>query len=239
MQSTGQDGEFEFRGVVPGSQILDVSAEGYLKHAAIEFPLLENENRNVEIKLQSGAHREVHVKAPSGAPIANATVLTVVDGRVISSVSADGAGVASVPLPEAASSLLIATAPRGSFGLIRLGSRDDSAQPIDLIVPDGTAALRLTARTTADEPVPGVGFVIRFDGEMLPVDALVLAHLESLTTNRRGEGAVGVLPPGEYELWPFETRDEAILITSAPPAPTIRLQLRPGLNETSVTFQPR
>jgi hypothetical protein len=239
-QPTGQDGEFEFRGVVPGSQTLDVTAEGYLKHAPVEFPLGENENRNVDFKLQSGAQREVRVKAPSGAVIPNASVLTVVGGQVVSSVSADGAGVARVALPEGASALLIASAPRGSFGMIRLSSTNaaDSAVPIDLIVPDGTATLRLTARTTDDQPVPGVGFVVRFDGEMLPADALAPAHLDALTTNRRGESTATLLPPGDYELWPFETREEAILVTAAPPPPTVRLQVRPGINETSLRFQP-
>jgi hypothetical protein len=235
-------GRFEFKGVKAGNESIGVTAEHYLHAAPTTFVLGEAENtRDLRIELNAGVSRTVRITTAGGSTAARASIVTVVGGQIVSVDEADMQGVATIPTPERVSSLLLIAARDGSLAARRLAPPNSAGDdpPIDVLLPPPSVVVRIIARSTKQEAVQGLGFMIRFDGEMIPFAAQqTLFHLP-IYTNGNGEVNVQRLPEGEYEFWPFENEEDALAITAAPNSPAVRFHAHAGLNEAEITFKER
>src|SRR5262249_55950879 len=118
----------------------------------------------------------------------------------------------------------------GSFAIHRVSPVDRDSVVIRVNVSEPVASLELKTETTEHKPVRDVQFMVRYDGESIPID--VLMQLPAFRTGADGTGTVSNLPLGLYELWPFAR------LTNVQDAPApLRIALTPGVNSATLTFR--
>ncbi|HXH23827.1 MAG TPA: hypothetical protein VNI78_01180 [Vicinamibacterales bacterium] len=105
------------------------------------------------------------------------------------------------------------------------------------------ASLEMLARSTADAPLKGVSFFLRFNGILLPpqvLEGMTNAQGMPLLTDSDGRLVFSRLPQGRWELWPFASREDylAVFSGSPPPAP-VSVMLTPGHHTAKLVFRPK
>jgi hypothetical protein len=144
-------------------------------------------------------------------------------------------------LPGAAKTLYVIPT-GGSFAIAHVALDSPTIEHgIDITVPDARSALVIRAHDQQGAAMEGVRFVIRYNGEVLPVPIMSLLryvqHIDYRTTTA-GEARVNGLPGGLYELWAYRTPQEADRLTIDPSRYPVSLQLAvaEGTYEAELTF---
>jgi len=226
-------GHYGFDGVHAGAQSVGATADGYLPSDAVEFRLVENEEaRRADLTLHRGKRASVDVIDHRGVPIARAAVIATLDGAALARSVSDENGRAEIQLPASGSPVLFVIPAGGSFAVHRVTSIDRDSSVVRINVGEPSASLELKTETTDHRPVRDVNFLVRYDGESVPID--VLMQLPPFRTGPDGTVTIAKLPLGLYELWPFARTTTAQDTTPAP----LRIALTPGVNSATLTFRP-
>lgn len=231
---SGVDGSFAFEAVAAGEQRISVLADGYLIPDEVRFALHPADTRHdVPIRLESGILRTLRVADAAGHPPVAADVVAVDNGVLRAATHADQEGRVRIPVPDAETVIFI-LGRDGSFAALR---PNDDITAVTLAAP--ASSLRITTRTTLGQPLPGVGMLIAYGDDVLPLDIasrFASAH-GSLRTDRDGDLTLRNLPPGTYRFWPYASDSEAeSILASDAPAP-ITVNVKPGENAVVVEFQ--
>jgi len=236
---TAADGSFSFEGAMAGESKVIVSADGYLNAEPVSFRMKPEEARHeLSIVLESGVQRTLRIADADGNPSAGAAVLSANDGVVRADVVADNEGRALVSAVSPASVLYI-LARNGSLAVMRAGS--DAV--VRVTMPRASSSLRITTRTTDGAPLPEVGLLPAFDGQIMPPPVarmLARVHDTTLETNSAGEMTLRGIPAGSYQFWPYRSDEEAeAIVASSPMDAPINVNVKSGDNAIVVDFEPR
>ncbi|HEX6097330.1 MAG TPA: carboxypeptidase regulatory-like domain-containing protein [Thermoanaerobaculia bacterium] len=236
--TTREDGTFEFTAVRPGQQTLSVSANGYLRPQPVEF-LVGSTDERVErlVELTAGRNQRLSVQTAQGVPIAGADVYAAAGAYVVSSASTDPMGVVDLAVPPDVPAVAYVFPREGSFAIARLPQSESAAAPTVVRVPPAQAGLHAEVKDPEGAPIPGVQFLMRYEGEFLPL--LLVRQRRLLQPD--GNPAPPRLPVGYYELWPVRTEQEALAIIAADGQSPVRLGLHvvPGMNRATLELKPR
>jgi hypothetical protein len=210
--------------------------------SALELELFEeDETRQATIYLARGVKQRVRVLDAAGSPLSGATVVESAGGRVVSITRAGNDGETVIPVPAGETRTLFAIGSAGSFAAATMAAPRSIAQtpePIVVVVPLPVATIHLVTRSTTGQAVPNVRFLLRYNGELLPQEAVqLLDRIQGirLATDQSGRGRV--MPAGLYELWPYgpRTEGEALRQDLGRAAP-VQVEVKPGENTATLTF---
>lgn len=200
----GDDGTFTLTGAGDGHYRFSASAPGYLPSEVVPLDVAEGDgDPNVTVAMVRGIPVPVSVVDVRGQAIAEALVLTdVSDAEVRGFVRTDAAGLATVAVADRSSKSIFVLPRKGSFAIARLDAERDKGGA-RVVVPDGAATLTIETTIADGEPVPGVGFALRYAGMDVPAGVLrqfAAMHQLPMFTDARGTLRVSALPPGSYEI---------------------------------------
>lgn len=236
--TTGADGRFDLTAVAAGAYTIEAEGPGHLDGAPVAFTLAEGDRlREIEVRLQPGVATPLEIVAHDGAPAAGAEVIAMTEGVRRSSAIADAVGRASIALPRGEPATLYAFPREGSFAVAQVTLAEAGARQ-RIVVPAGASSLRVVARTTDGKPLPDVALLLRFDGTIIP--PAVGRHLQ-MRTGPDGEATLRGIPPGSYELWPYQTAEEAeaVIAGGGLLAAPIQVNVHVGENAIGVKFAAR
>ncbi len=232
-------GRFEFRSVKPGRHTLGATAEGFIASVPLEFELTSADSlREVTVNLVKGVVREIAVIDIFGRPVASAALAEIASGQFIGLKNTDASGTTSLTIPEGERRTIVVIPANGSFAVARLEPvRSKRAEPLQVVIPEPSAALEVTTRTTNGDPVPNVALLFRYNREALPFEVIQL--LDRVQSTRFISDAAGRLrlprvPPGFYEFQPVWSAKESQRSGS----PRAEVEVRPGENVAILTFAP-
>ncbi|HEV7919603.1 MAG TPA: carboxypeptidase-like regulatory domain-containing protein [Thermoanaerobaculia bacterium] len=229
--TVGADGRFELPAVPAGTITLEAEAPRYLDAQPLHITLAESDRfREVELRLPPGEVTTLQVIDGDGKPAGGAQVIVAANGKRLANTMADEDGTALITFPKDAPATLYVKPRGGSFAVVR-----DAGRSRRVVVPRGTSSLRIVARTTAGLPLPNVMLLLRVDGELLPPSVM------PLQTNAEGEAVLTNIPPGWYELWPYQTDEEAEAVFAGGGlfAAPIQVNVHVGENAVGVNFEAR
>jgi len=239
---TDAAGHFEFKGVKAGNQSIQAAADKYLKGNPQPFAMGEGDAlKSVPITLDAGITRIVRVTNSAGAPVARAAVITVVNGQMVGEDLTDANGSVAIPTPADIAPLLLVGGRDGSMAVRRIPAATPNGAdtpPIDVVLPPPVATIKITAHSADQKPIANMGVLVRFDGEIIPLQAAPELHL-LMYTNSAGEALLTHVPEGNYDFWPFEDSSEATALMASIPPPAVALKARAGLNQADITFDAR
>jgi hypothetical protein len=175
-------------------------------------------------------------------PVANAAVFAVVDGRRRSRATTDEKGLASIAVPEKETTSLFVIPNEGAFIVFPMVRADGSRLTLHLL--PATSSLRIRARTTEGKPMPPFSLLMRFNGDLMPLeiaDELMAVQGLRLAMNETSEAFLRNIPAGRYEFWPYRTTEEvdSILAAGRDATPPIQVDVHSGENSIAVKFATR
>jgi len=240
---TTKDGRFDYPGIEPGRHTMRVNADGYLAAADLSFDVTAaDEVVERRITLASGTTRDLQIVDVHDEPVAGAVVLASTDGHVRALANTDARGRARIAIPKDSACAIWIVPNGGSLAAYRL-ERAAAAGATRIVVPEATASLDVQTLLSDGTPLPNVSFVLRYNGELAPVDVANLMRRggNSLSTNADGVASLGRIPSGTYELWPYITADEAAaLVDAAAPAKApVHVTVAEGRHTATVRFEKR
>jgi hypothetical protein len=230
-------GEFEFPFVTDGRAVLSAFAGGFLE-AREPFDLPEGDANVIKpIKLDRAHIVKLTVADQSGVPIADAVVVDST-GDERSPLRTDETGTVAVSLREDENKLVYIIPKEGSFGTAMLTNGEDH---VDAIIGAAQSTIRIVATAEPDgTPVADAGFIIRFNGTIMPPRVVgVLADQQGLPLRTGPDGTLiwSRMPSGVYELFPIFNKAEANRVLRGFDAPKAQLSAKLGDNLVSLIFR--
>jgi hypothetical protein len=233
--SAQADGRFLFTGIAAGRHRVAARVEGYLPYESPELVIASaSAERELDIRLEKSEDERVLVVDAAGRPAGGATVITAC-GAAVANTRTDANGAATITRGRGMACVAFALPQEGSVGMARV-SGGERREATRIVVPRGSAAIRLAVRDDSGKPVPDVRFIVRYEHVSLP--ELVVAMLESrqrtsLLTDATGAAALAGLPPGLYELWPAVSSGSGVESTGE----AVRVEAQSGEYRVDVTLQ--
>ncbi len=234
------DGSYEILANRPGTYSLRVTSPEHMAWTREVVVTAEDKGtKTVDVALERGIVQPLAIVTPSGAPIANATILEGIrpdrhNPELIS--RADGSGGYDLRGRGGETRHLYVVPRDGSFAIARvqIPNRSEDVRPIQIVVPPATSSLRVRAKGENDEPV-AAPLLLRYNGEFVPGAILRFVTHEFVGTSPGGEVVLPRLPAGAYEVWALAgPRDEEALIGSNG---TLRPPARTGLSAGEQTVE--
>lgn len=240
---TAKDGRFDYPAIEPGRHTMRVNADGYLAADDLTFDVTAaDEIVERRITLAAGTTRDLQIVDVHGRPIAGAIVLASTDGHVRALANTDAEGRTRIAIPKDTACAIWIVPNGGSLAAYRI-ERAAAAGVTRIVVPEATASLDVQTLLADGTPLPNVSFVLRYNGELAPVDVARLMRRggNSLSTNADGVASLGRIPSGTYELWPYMTPDEAAaLVDAAAPAKApVQVTVAEGQHRATLRFEKR
>lgn len=231
-----EHGMFEFVDVKPGPYSLAVVADGYLVSSDHRVYVTgETPAERVGIALGSGLPRRLRIVDAAGKPVANATVNVFSTGKLRSTTTTDIEGRATVSIDPTGTAVAWVIPSTGSFAVARLDAGPGAPETKTLVIPDGSASVIVEVLTPTQSGVPGIGLLLRYNGEMLLPSAL------TLRTDDKGRVRLTEVPPGRYEFWPYTSVEEAAELIAAqdfsPGAAPITIEAAEGESRATVLVE--
>lgn len=123
-------------------------------------------------------------------------------------------------------------------------ARDEVQGRAAIHLPSVSSSLLIRALTTDGQTMPPLSLLMRFNGELIPVEvAEELASVQGLqlATGANSEALLKNIPSGSYEFWPYRSESEAESIVAAGStfAAPIQVNVRTGENKIAVKFARR
>jgi hypothetical protein len=236
---TDEDGRFEFGAVQEGEHSLRAYRKGYRYDQLKMFAITkDDDDYESDILLEKivDPHSLIVVDA-SGDPVASADIFFVGDSGIEPLEHTDNAG--RVILPPHRPGMAFAVPPAGSFGFARVSP--DMSEDVTLHIPPPSGSMEVISQSAAGEAIPGVFFVMRVNGTMIPMEVFgrfANRHGLSLRTDGSGHTNLQLLPAGLYDLWPVRSDDDvrALFSRNQPqPAATVTLSGTPQV--VTMTFK--
>ncbi|HEV2718846.1 MAG TPA: carboxypeptidase regulatory-like domain-containing protein [Thermoanaerobaculia bacterium] len=236
---TGSDGLFVFTAAKPGHHNLHAAADGYQNgHASYEF-LESEETHEVTMSLERSSSLRLFVQDASGRPIQDAAVLDYAGDTVTGQRFTDENGQVAIPLGRNELRRAFVIPRDGSFAVATIGGQPEAT--ISVPVPQSTIVIR--SRSTEQNPIDRVQFVIRYNGIPIPLEVqAMLARQQGAIIVSGSDGRIILphVPIGVYEFWPVGSPAEAraAMIGLGKEAP-ITISATPGVNEAVLSFAPQ
>lgn len=228
---TREDGTYEYPGAGDGHYVVSASAPAYLPSERVELQAREGDgDLHVDLPLLRGVQVPVTVVDTRGAPVAGANVVTdfTPAGAVSGIRRTDAEGHVTIPVAEKGRKTIYILPAKASFAVAQIDGRQSAG--VRVVVPDGVATLHIRAKTSDDEPLAGVGLILRHAGTDLPsgvLSSLAVQRQLRLSTDTAGELRLPALPAGAYEIaWTQHGQ-------TATPGQWTRIEL--GAGETLIT----
>jgi hypothetical protein len=227
------EGRYAFDGLAAGTHRISPAAAGYAPATQqLSFVLNDGDtaDRKIDLPMRATRRQKISVTGAGGAPLVRAIVIDANDPDPLIQYT-DIAGNAEINIDAQRGATVFVVPETGSFAVVSVApSRAVSDAAVRIVVPPGTATLRISVRDdSGDEPVQNVNVLIRYNGQLLPPAAsIALERLRiSLKTDRSGQITIPSAPAGFYELWPYGSRAEAtrIMQSSMAPAATLGVTL--------------
>jgi hypothetical protein len=215
------DGTFEIPGIGAGEYTITPRAAGFLPGERVTLHVAKSDgDRTLTFALDRGTLVSVVVMDTNGELVADALLASdfTPDGLKLKRLlRTDAEGRATVPVREKTTKTLYVLPRDGSIAIVTIAGGGEG--PIRIVMPDAVASLSLHARTKDGEPLPRVGYELRYDGQPLPHVVLqVLASVRPfpLATDGTGQAVLEKLPAGRYEIvWrppsTFQVRRTAVI----------------------------
>jgi len=238
---TDSAGRFGFNGLRTGRQTVRIVSAGHLEPSPIVFELdAAKASREVDILLDGGRSIPITVLDADEHPVANATVFTVAGARRRSRATTDQNGSTNLAIPTREGSSLFVIPDAGGFATMQLAPTQSGRLTVHL--PRAASSLRIRARTTDGKPMPNFSLLMRYNGEVMPLeisDELSVQGLQFATKD--SEAYLQNIPAGAYDFWPYRTKEEAdsIIAASSDVAPPIHVDVHSGENTIVVKFAAR
>ncbi|HEY6140226.1 MAG TPA: carboxypeptidase-like regulatory domain-containing protein [Thermoanaerobaculia bacterium] len=237
----GTDGRFDLAAMEPSIVTIDASREGYLDGTSDPLTLFSSDRlRETVVTLEPGDVVPLTLRDSKGRPVADATMLTVIDGVARAWVSTGSDGRARVTLPRGRAATLYAIPHEGSFAVVHIVKPEET--PAIVTLPHPASSLRIVTRTTDGKPLTNVALLMRANGELIPpivAEELEVQQKLTLRTDERGEALLHNLPSGSYEFWPYSQAGEAAAIAEGGGAAPIVVDVKTGENSIAVNFRAR
>jgi carboxypeptidase family protein len=230
-------GRFDFAGVKYGRQTVRIFPAQHLEPEPFKFALDANARlRELDVRLESGRAVAVVVIDKENDPVANAQVFVVADAKLRSRTKTDADGRASVAVPAGESATLFVVPEEGPFGMQRIARESENGR-LRIYVPQAPSSLLIRAQTTTGATLPPFSLLMRFNGELLPVEVAEELGVQ-LMTDANSEALLANIPSGSYEFWPYRTESEVASIIAAATAlvAPIQVQVKTGENKIAVKF---
>lgn len=241
---TSAEGRFDFTGIQDGTHTVRIYPGEHLESAPESFTLdRKNRLRELDVRLDPGRAIPLVVIDANDDPVHEATVLAVVEGQIRARTKTDEDGRTSIAVPAGESATLFVVPVQGAFGVQRI-PRDQQPGRVRVYLPPASSSLLIRARTTDGREMPPFSLLLRYNGELMPVevaDELGERQGLRLATGRAGEALLQNIPTGSYELWPYRTEEEAAAIAASADvaAAPIAVNVRTGENKIAVKFAAR
>ncbi len=224
------EGRFEITGVAEGTLNVRAAAEGYLDSNPVAVQVQGfSKSENHTIALEPGVKIPVQVTDEQDRPVVGAMLVDLIlpTARFVT----NNAGVAEVPVGSNRPRRVCVVPKEGSFTLLTL--HHDDPQPVHAVFTSTTGGVTVKVRTDGDAPFANLGFVVRYNGEVIPEHVWrAVTYLQGFTwvTDSKGEARNPRLPAGTYDLWPYATTAEGQSIAMTPGAigPVASFRLNPG-----------
>lgn len=231
------NGVFRFAPVPHGKHTLKAAAASY-PPGEIAYTFLEPETtRKIVIRLDAASTVALTVVDSAGAPVAGAQVIDYRGIQRLGLSTTDATGQVRIPLPAGEMRDVFVIPREGSFAFTTLRH---AGEPVTLRVPPATSRITLRAESTAQDPIPNVSVVVRYDGRVLPpavLEALVALQGSRANSDSQGRIVFRTMPAGVYEFWPVASDAELRAVAGgAGPAAPVKIAAAPGENVAVLTF---
>ena len=128
----------------------------------------------------------------------------------------------------------------GSFAIVQIAAESPSDH-VKVIVPRPEASIGIRATRKDGTAIPNVGLMLRYNGHMIPgeaVQALALQQSTVVFIDADGVATLAGLPLGHYEIWPVLTRKQQRELLAGTPGPAAaQLMAQPGQNWVTLTIE--
>jgi len=236
LTKSGSDGRFVFTTARPGQHTIHAAADGYQNgHARYQF-LDSEESHEVTLALEPAGAVRVIVRDASDRPLRDAAVLDYSSGTLTGQRFTDENGQVVIPLgrDELRQAFVI---PRdGSFAIATIGSQPEAV----IVVPPPQSTILIRSRSTDQNPIDHVMFIIRFNGIAIPFGVQgMLARQQGATIVSGSDGRIVLphVPLGLYEFWPVGSPAEAqAAMQGLGKEAPITISAAPGVNEAVLSF---
>ncbi|HEX8408846.1 MAG TPA: carboxypeptidase-like regulatory domain-containing protein [Thermoanaerobaculia bacterium] len=243
---TDAAGDFRFDAAPSGRYALQVRSPHHLTPETTRFELQDDDpHKRVEIVVERGVEVAIRVQREDGTPVAGATVASDLDddgAKAMLRLRTSESGAATLRGRAGEQKTLYVIPPDGSFAVVRMTLDAEALEHgIDITTPEARSALIIRTRDEKGIALDGIGFVVRYNGELLPAAIMQLIrfvqHVD-YRTNPAGEARIHGLPSGEYELWAYRTASEAERLVANPSGypPSLQLAVASGTYEADLTF---
>lgn len=229
---TDPAGRFRISGVPAGAHTLRLQAPGFLHPDPLPFVLHERDAaRELRLVVERGMLRTVRAFDAEGRPLADVRVICASEGVARATTAADASGRAVLPTP-AGNATVVVVRDDGTFGVRRISSSEKDVR-VDL--PAAAGALEIATLTTTGDPLPHVALLVRYNGELLPIE------VTRFRTGDDGRTRLPALPRGTYELWPYRSDDEAeaLMASVSDVAAPATVNVLTGENRVTIRFRRR
>jgi hypothetical protein len=213
-----------------------ILADRYLP-GATELILLESDRvRKVDFDLAPAVRTRVKFVMGSGQPAAMAKVYDQTESDVL--FRTDEAGEIVLRLREDEVRRVIVVPWRGAFAIVNVASQKQQHEPVIVRLSEGPAKLIISARDEDGQPISGISFEVRYNGEDVPTDVLqwiAARDGNQLSTGVDGKTVLAGMPLGTYELWPVTSARNSRSGIPSSLAP-VRFAAHSGENPVTLTF---
>jgi hypothetical protein len=239
--TTGPEGTFDFVGIQDGKQSVRVYPPRHLEPELVTFTLDDAQRlRELDFRLDAGREIAVTVIDSENDPVAAAMVFAVTSGQLRSRTTTDEDGRATIAAPADEAVTLFVAGKAGPFGMLRV-PREQTKGRLAIYLPRSMSSLRIRAQTTTGETMPPISLLMRYNGELVPVEVaeeLTAVQGLQLMTGSESEAHLQNILSGSYEFWPYRTEHEAQSIAASADAllAPIQVNVRVGENKIVVKF---
>jgi hypothetical protein len=218
---TDQEGVYRFAAISPGRHVLHAKADGYAGEEEAAIAVGDDADPlPVDFRLERGSRRRLQVVDADGNPVPEPFAIDAAGLFSLRALPFNGSssGELLIPLPPGVARDLFIWTFGGSFAFARVQEQE----PDDSLVvrlPAAATTLRLRVRAGDRQPLPNVGFLIRYEGRLIPPVILrTLAaerHVQPLTA-ADGTLILRAMPAGTYQIAAYADPRDAEAIVANP-----------------------
>lgn len=230
---TDDAGNFKVLAAVPGRYELRVEERDYTPKKIVVEIAGDDGSKTADFALERGIAQPLLLRWPDGAPIAAATIYdgdAPAPGDLPPRYRSDATGTALIHGRNGEAHTLYVMPVEGSIAVVHL-TIGGEAKPVEAIVGRPAGALRIAAVDAEGKPSSG-GIVLRYNGELIPVEIVGRRYETNTGFDAAGERVLDRLPAGTYEVW--VVRDWAL-----PPEPGARAGISAGETRVRVVVPKR
>jgi hypothetical protein len=205
-----EGGSFSIMATKTGTYELKASAPDYVNMKQTVEVHEDDASIQRDFALTRGLPLTLEVTWPSGAPVANATVMEGVasDGyNADQHYMLDVSGRLSLRLQQGESRTLFIIPAEGSFAIAHVAAQGNDPNTLRVVLPEPAGSLHIQISTADGKPAVA-GIAMSFNGETIPTPVLYQIGFRG-TPGALNDRSLLQLPAGAYEMWPISMQSYA------------------------------